>query len=109
MQESGMNFSKQAGAVVLALGFLGAAGPALAQATPSAASEVNGATTGLGESHRFASAAAAAAHCPGDIVVWSAGKGLHYRLPGAPGYGATAGGFYACKMEADDAGFSPKQ
>jgi hypothetical protein len=94
--------------VLLAMVMAGGAGPALAQ-TASAASEMNGATTGLGESHRFASAAAATAHCPGDTVVWGSSKGLHYRMPGTPGYGTTKGGFYACKMEADDAGFSPVQ
>jgi len=94
--------------ILLAMAMAGSAGPALAQ-TASAASEMSGATTGLGESHRFASVAAAAAHCPGDTVVWGSSKGLHYRLPGAPGYGTTAGGFYACKMEADDAGFSQVQ
>jgi hypothetical protein len=31
---------------------------------------------------------------------------LTYVMPGAPGYGS-ASGFYACKAEADDAGFQP--
>jgi len=76
---------------------------AMAQ-TASTQSEIAGATTGLGTSHRFASAAAATAHCPTDTVVWSSGPGLTYQLPDAPGYGKSSG-FYACKMEADDAGF----
>lgn len=83
---------------------LGAA-PALAQMS-SSASEAAGATTGLGTSHRFASAAAASGHCPGDTVVWSAG-GMSYVVSGAAGYGSGKG-FYACKAEADDAGFQPK-
>jgi len=83
------------------------AAPAWAQSA-SVTNEDAGATTGLGSSHRFASATAAATHCPGDVVVWAATQGLHYVMPGAPGYGQSGGGFYACKMEADDAGFSPK-
>ncbi len=83
------------------------AAPAMAQ-TPSQANEVAGATTGLGSSHRFATADAAAHHCPGDVVVWAPAHGLHYFMPGASGYGHGGGGFYACKMEADDSGFSPK-
>jgi hypothetical protein len=92
-------------AVVLAV-FCGAAGPALAQ-NASAMNEGAGATTGLGSSHRFAAADAAANHCPGDVVVWAPAGSLHYLVSGAPGY-AKGAGFYACKMEADDAGFSPK-
>jgi hypothetical protein len=75
----------------------------------SAMSETAGATTGLGSSHRFASPAAASAHCPGDTVVWAPSHGLHYFTPDAPGYGKQGSGFYACKMEADSAGFSPRQ
>jgi len=82
------------------------AGAALAQNSPSALNEQEGATTGLGSSHRFATAAAASAHCPGDTVVWSAGKKLTYVMPDAPKYGKGSG-FYACKMEADSAGFQP--
>ena len=83
---------------------LGAA-PALAQMS-SSASEAAGATTGLGTSHRFASEAAAIGHCPGDTVVWSAG-GTSYMTSGTAGYGSGKG-FYACKAEADGAGFQPK-
>jgi hypothetical protein len=67
-------------------------------------SEVQGATTGLGTSHRFHSVDAAMQHCPGDTIVWASGKQLTYKMPSAPAYG-TGNGFYACKMEADDAGF----
>lgn len=74
--------------------------------TPSTQSAVAGATTGLGDSHRFNSQAAATAHCPTDTVVWSSGPDLKYSLPGAASYGKGSG-FYACKMEADDAGFQP--
>jgi hypothetical protein len=66
--------------------------------------EVAGATIGLGSSHRFKTEDAATAHCPGDTIVWSSGPDLTYQLPGGPSFGKGAG-FYACKMEADDAGF----
>lgn len=86
---------------------LGTASVARAQAlTPTAQNEREGATTGLGESHRFATAAAAADHCPGDTIVWSASPDLIYVLPGASDYGRGTG-FYACKIEADSAGFNP--
>jgi len=81
---------------------LALAAPAAFAQSASAQSAVMGATTGLGDSHRFPTPAAAAAHCPGDTVVWSNGKDLTYQ----PANGQS-GGFYACKMEADDAGFQP--
>jgi hypothetical protein len=87
-------------------GSMGCAGAALAQTSASTLSEDQGATTGLGSSHRFATAQAASAHCPNDTVVWSAGKKLSYVLPDSAKYGH-GGGFYACKMEADSAGFHP--
>jgi len=86
---------------------LGAAPACLAQSmaqTPTQLNEVMGATTGLGSSHRFPTAAAAEAHCSNDTIVWSASPDLIYVLPSAPSYGKGKG-FYACKMEADDAGF----
>ncbi len=91
---------------------LGAYGAALAQSpqiadTPSAISATQGATTGLGDSHRFATPAAATAHCADDTIVWSSGPDLTYVLPNAPNYGKGSG-FYACKSEADDAGFHPE-
>lgn len=102
-----MNFTSKTTCLLPALGLFCAVGaaPALAQMS-SSASEAAGATTGLGTSHRFAATAAASAHCPGDTVIWSAG-GMKYVAPGAPGYGSGKG-FYACKAEADDAGFQPK-
>jgi hypothetical protein len=100
--------------IFLACGILGAAfllgaGAARAQGvTPSIQSEDAGATTGLGDSHRFHSADAASQHCPGDVVVWSGGVNLTYVLPGTPDYGQGGKGFYACQMEADSAGFTQK-
>ena len=90
---------------------LGAASAAVAQtgpkpkaSTPSAQSEVQGATTGLGSSHRFGAVSEATAHCPDDVIVWSSGPKLIYQLPGSKTYGK-GHGFYACKAEADGAGF----
>ncbi len=73
--------------------------------SPSAQNEQMGATTGLGESHRFPTAAAATDHCPGDTIVWLHGPNLTYYLPDTAKYGKGAGS-YACKAEADDAGFT---
>jgi hypothetical protein len=100
------NICKRGVLPVLSLAFaLGAASGAMAQsATPSANSEVQGATSGLGSSHRFATAAAASANCPGDTIVWSSGSALTYSLS-TESSGKTAHGFYACKAEADSAGF----
>lgn len=100
---------------VLALSFAAALGGVAAAHTmtvpnsPSAQSEWKGATTGLGSSHRFQSAEAAHAHCTNDTVVWSDGYHLSYVLPGSKQYGTTPDGFYACKMEADSAGFQQAQ
>ncbi len=100
--------------IFLACGILGAAillgaGEARAQGvTPSIQSEDAGATSGLGDSHRFHSVDAASQHCPGDVIVWSGGVQLTYVLPGTPDYGQGGHGFYACQMEADGAGFTQK-
>jgi hypothetical protein len=96
---------------------LGAAPLAMAHAltapgSPSSQNEGQGATTGLGSSHRFPSVAAATNHCgAGDPVVWSDGSHLSYLPQGAPGYGqgSSGYGFYACKSEADGAGFRQGQ
>jgi hypothetical protein len=115
-----MHSNFRIGLVGIALfGALGAYGAALAQSppmsatpaasmatTPNTVSATQGATTGLGDSHRFATPAAASAHCSSDTIVWSSGPGLSYALPNASGYGKGSG-FYACKGEADDAGFRP--
>ena len=85
------------------IGGLGTASVAMAQSA-SSASENMGATTGLGTHHRFATVAAAKDHCPDDTIVWSNGKGLTYHAASG-GSGSMGHGFYACKMEADSAGF----
>jgi len=84
------------------------AGALTAPGSPSAENEGAGGTTGLGSSHRFATVAAASNHCgSSDPVVWSDGYHLTYDLPGSQGYGKAKAdyGFYACKSEADNAGF----
>jgi hypothetical protein len=88
------------------IGGLGMASGAMAQSS-SSMSLSQGATTGLGAHHRFMTVAAAASHCPGDTVVWSSGKGMTYRAVSSGASGTAPHGFYACKMEADSAGFHP--
>lgn len=73
--------------------------------SPSARNEWKGATTGLGSSHRFPTMAAARRNCISDTIVWSDGYHLTYYLAGSKYYGNTKYGFYACKAEADSAGF----
>lgn len=94
--------------LICALGAASAAGaqtsPQPQASTPSAQSEVEGASTGLGSSHRFGKVSDATAHCPDDVIVWSSGPNLIYQLPGSNDYGKGSG-FYACKTEADGAGF----
>lgn len=109
MQFSGIGNRRIFCTALLAL--TGAAGAAYAAqslaTTPSAINETQGAASGLGSSHRFPTRAAAAQHCPDDTVVWSTGPNLTYVFPTARTYGK-GHGFYACKTEADDAGFQPK-
>ena len=66
---------------------------------------VAGATTGLGAHHRFATIAAAQDHCQGDTIVWSNGMSKTYKIVQS-GAGSASHGFFACKMEADSAGFT---
>jgi hypothetical protein len=114
-EETVVKLKNHALAIVSLVCALGVAPVAMAHAltqpgTPSATNEGQGATTGLGTGHRFASAGAAASHCGNsDPVVWSDGSHLTYALPGSSAYGkASEGyGFYACKSEADGAGFKP--
>jgi hypothetical protein len=87
------------------IGGLGTASIAMAQSTPSTASEDAGATNGLGTHHRFPTVAAAQSHCPGDTIVWSNGVNLTYHVVNSGSAGTASKGFYACKMEADSAGF----
>ncbi|MCB8880283.1 hypothetical protein ACELLULO517_08570 [Acidisoma cellulosilytica] len=71
----------------------------------SQSSLVNGATTGLGAHHRFSTIAAAQDHCQGDTIVWSNGMSKTYKIVQS-GAGSASHGFFACKMEADSAGFT---
>jgi hypothetical protein len=55
---------------------------------------------------KFKTEAEAAAHCPGDTVVWvSEGKTKVYHLSSSKLYGKTKHGAYACKAAADAAGY----
>jgi hypothetical protein len=91
-------------AALTLIGGLGTTTVAVAQSA-SSTSEGQGATTGLGTHHRFATVAAAKAHCPDDTIVWSDGSSTTYRTASSASSGALHQGFYACKMEADSSGF----
>lgn len=86
------------------IGGIAFSGAAFAQSA-SQSSLVAGATTGLGAHHRFATIAAAQDHCDGDTIVWSDGVHKTYKVVQASS-GKSGHGFYACKMEADSAGFT---
>jgi len=55
---------------------------------------------------KFPTAAAAAAHCPGDVVVWSTfTKSKAFHLAASRYYGKTKHGAYVCEKDALAAGF----
>jgi len=55
---------------------------------------------------RFKTVSTAAAHCPGDVVVWSTlSKSGSYHLSGSRYYGKTKHGAYVCEKDAKAAGF----
>ena len=55
---------------------------------------------------KFPTAAAAAAHCPGDVVVWSSfSKSKAFHLAASRYYGKTKHGAYVCEKDALAAGF----
>jgi len=57
-------------------------------------------------SDEFKTPAAAAAHCPGDTVVWSTlSKSKAYHLAASRYYGKTKHGAYVCEKDANAAGF----
>jgi hypothetical protein len=53
---------------------------------------------------RFLSEQKARDHCPKDAVVWVNTKSGVYHLKGERWYGATKGGAYVCRKEADAEG-----
>ncbi len=58
------------------------------------------------KAEEFSTAAAAAAHCPGDVVVWSTfSKGKSFHLVASRYYGKTKHGAYVCEKDALAAGF----
>ncbi len=97
---------------VVALLLLGLGAPALAATTttPAASTPVASkppAHVGkIPAGEQFKTAAAAAAHCPGDVVVWSTlSKSGSYHLSGSRYYGKTKHGAYVCEKDAKAAGF----
>jgi hypothetical protein len=55
---------------------------------------------------KFSSAAAAAAHCPADVVVWSTfSKSKAFHTAASRYYGKTKHGAYVCEKDALAAGF----
>ncbi len=60
----------------------------------------------LSRSLEFSNLAAAAAHCPNDVVVWTTLSRSHsFHLSGSRYYGRTRHGAYVCKGDALAAGF----
>jgi hypothetical protein len=63
-------------------------------------------TAKLPAADAFKTSAAAQAHCPGDVVVWSTlSKSKAYHLAASRYYGKTKHGAYVCEKDANAAGF----
>ena len=60
-------------------------------------------TTQLGKD-QYVTEAAAAAHCPRDVVVWVNSASGIYHYPGTRWYGSTKSGAYMCEGDSVDAG-----
>jgi hypothetical protein len=85
----------------------GTMAPMAAPAPASSMAPMAGPMTGkLSKADEFKTEALAAAHCPGDTVVWSTlSKTKTYHLAGSRYYGTTKHGAYVCKGDAVSAGF----
>jgi len=60
----------------------------------------------LAKTEEFKTAPEAAAHCPGDVVVWSTlSKSKAFHLAASRYYGKTKHGAYVCEKDALAAGF----
>ncbi len=60
----------------------------------------------LAKTEEFKTAAAAAAHCPGDVVVWSTlSRSKAFHLAASRYFGKTKHGAYVCEKDALAAGF----
>jgi len=85
--------------------------PAAAQSAsgtmvPVAATAAKPARLKFPKADEFKTVAAAAAHCPGDTVVWSSfSRSNSFHLPGSTHYGTTKHGAYVCEKEALGLGF----
>jgi hypothetical protein len=62
-----------------------------------------------GDAPQFSKPAEAAAHCPGEVVVWLDLATRIYYFRGQDLYGATKQGAYACQRDVKDAGFRPNR
>jgi hypothetical protein len=63
-------------------------------------------TTPLAKSEEFSTVAAATAHCPGSIVVWSSlNKSHSFHVSTSRYFGKTKHGAYVCESDALAAGF----
>jgi hypothetical protein len=92
--------------LVLTAGYLwvlGGVEPALAQTASAKPAPVS---AKLPAADAFKSVKLAAAHCPGDTVVWSTlSKSKSYHLAASRYYGKTKHGAYVCEKDATAAGF----
>ncbi len=60
----------------------------------------------LAKTEEFKTPSDAAAHCPGDVVVWSTlSKAKSFHLAASRYYGKTKHGAYVCEKAAEAAGF----
>lgn len=84
--------------------------PALAQMAPMASmapvTAKKPARAAVPSTEKFSTAAAAAKHCPGDIVVWSTfSKSKAFHLSTSKLFGKTKHGAYVCEKDAVAAGY----
>jgi hypothetical protein len=91
---------------LIAVLLCGLAVPALAATTTPAVSKPPAHVGKIPAAEQFKTTATAAAHCPGDVVVWSTlSKSGSYHLSGSRYYGKTKHGAYVCEKDAKAAGF----
>jgi hypothetical protein len=72
--------------------------------TPAIAQTPAKSAVKLAKTEQFKTVAAAAAHCPGDAVVWSSLSGKAFHLSASKYYGKTKHGAYVCEKAAIAAG-----
>lgn len=80
--------------------------PSPGSSVPAAAASAAKPAEALPKSDEFSTLAAATAHCPNSVVVWSTlSKGHSFHVSGSRYYGKTKHGAYVCKDDALAAGF----